>query len=85
MASLLAIYGDIELCKKTKVIFISVVVIKHSEAHLTQKIEVQKIGFLALKHCITKELNSKGWLDQKYSSKICRDNVNYTSLRLLFE
>ena len=38
-ASLLAIYGDNELCKKTiKVIFmISVDVIKHSEAHLTSK------------------------------------------------
>ena len=38
MASLLAIYGDTELCKTTiKVIFISVDVIKHSEAHLTSK------------------------------------------------
>ena len=39
MASLLAMYGDNELCKKViKVIFmISVDVIKHSEAHLTSK------------------------------------------------
>ena len=39
MASLLAIYGDNELCKKMiKVIFmISVDVIKHSGAHLTSK------------------------------------------------
>ena len=55
MASLLPIvYGDNDLCKKMiKVVFmISVDVIKHSEAHLTTKMEVKKICSLALKHCM---------------------------------